>query len=82
MNSQENLKRSLGVNFTSGGQADILVWAPTANQVPAVSLTAPANGATFTAPATMTVSASATEGDGASMGNSRKFAGLAKVRRP
>jgi hypothetical protein len=34
------------------------------NQPPAVSLTAPANGATFTAPATITVSATASDGDG------------------
>ena len=35
-----------------------------ANQPPAVSLTAPANGATYTAPATITVSASAADTDG------------------
>jgi hypothetical protein len=34
------------------------------NQPPAVSLTAPANGATFTAPATVTVSATASDSDG------------------
>jgi len=34
------------------------------NQAPAVSLTAPANGATFTAPASITVSASASDADG------------------
>jgi regulation of enolase protein 1 (concanavalin A-like superfamily) len=34
------------------------------NQPPTVSLTAPANGATFTAPATVTVSASASDTDG------------------
>ena len=37
---------------------------PAANQTPTVSLTAPANGATFTAPATMTVSANASDSDG------------------
>src|SRR5204862_484060 len=35
-----------------------------ANQAPTVSLTAPANGATFTAPATITVSATAADADG------------------
>jgi hypothetical protein len=34
------------------------------NQAPAVSLTAPANGATFTAPASITVTASASDADG------------------
>jgi len=34
------------------------------NQAPAVSLTAPANGATFTAPASITVSATASDTDG------------------
>jgi hypothetical protein len=37
---------------------------PPANAPPAVSLTAPANGATFTAPATITVSATASDTDG------------------
>src|SRR5204862_1935832 len=35
-----------------------------ANQAPTVSLTAPANGATFTAPATITGSANASDSDG------------------
>ena len=34
------------------------------NQAPTVTLTAPANGATFTAPATITVSATASDSDG------------------
>jgi large repetitive protein len=38
--------------------------APTANQAPTVSLTAPANNATFTAPATINFAANATDGDG------------------
>ncbi|WP_207428062.1 malto-oligosyltrehalose trehalohydrolase [Pedobacter sp. SYSU D00535] len=33
MNQLNITKRSLGVNFTSGGQAEILVWAPKAKQV-------------------------------------------------
>jgi regulation of enolase protein 1 (concanavalin A-like superfamily) len=37
---------------------------PTANQPPAVTLTSPANGATFTAPATISLAASATDTDG------------------
>jgi Big-like domain-containing protein len=37
---------------------------PPSNQPPIVSLTAPANGATFTAPASMTVSATASDVDG------------------
>ena len=43
---------------------NVSVTAPTSNQPPAVSLTAPANGATFTAPATVTVSADASDSDG------------------
>ena len=43
---------------------NVSVTAPTSNQPPAVSLTAPANGATFTAPATITVSADASDSDG------------------
>src|SRR5258706_360976 len=35
------------------------------NQPPSVSMTAPANGATFTAPASVTISASASDSDGA-----------------
>jgi UDP-glucose 4-epimerase len=37
---------------------------PPANQAPAVSLTAPVNNATFTAPASITISADATDPDG------------------
>jgi regulation of enolase protein 1 (concanavalin A-like superfamily)/sulfur relay (sulfurtransferase) complex TusBCD TusD component (DsrE family) len=43
---------------------NVVVLAPGSNQPPSVSLTAPANGATFTAPATMTVSATASDTDG------------------
>jgi len=49
---------------TTGVIDNVAVTVPAANQVPAVSLTAPANGATFTAPATMTVSATASDSDG------------------
>ena len=49
---------------TTGVADNVAVTVPAANQVPAVSLTAPANGATFTAPATMTVSATASDSDG------------------
>lgn len=38
--------------------------APTANQAPTVSLTAPANNATFTAPATINLTANASDSDG------------------
>ncbi len=38
--------------------------APIANQQPAVNITAPANNASFTAPASMTISATATDADG------------------
>jgi hypothetical protein len=51
-----------GATTTSAART-ITVNAP-ANQPPAVSLTAPANGATFTAPANITVSANATDTDG------------------
>ncbi len=40
------------------------VSAPAANQSPTVSLTAPANNATFTAPATINLAANAADGDG------------------
>jgi len=51
-----------GATTTSAARS-ITVNSP-ANQPPAVSLTAPANGATFTAPASITVSASASDADG------------------
>jgi regulation of enolase protein 1 (concanavalin A-like superfamily) len=57
-----------GVNATLATTAvidNVTVTAATGNQPPSVSLTAPANGATFTAPATITVSASASDSDGA-----------------
>lgn len=38
---------------------------PTVNQLPTVSLTSPANGSIYTAPATVTLSASASDADGA-----------------
>ncbi len=47
---------------TSSATVSIVVNAP--NQPPAVSLTAPVNGATYTAPATVALSAAATDGDG------------------
>src|SRR5262245_47483364 len=48
---------------TSSATVSIRVDAP-ANQPPTATLTAPANGATFTAPATVTLSASASDSDG------------------
>src|SRR6185503_8903667 len=48
---------------TSAAARSIMVTG--SNQAPSVSLTAPANGATFTAPATITVSATASDTDGA-----------------
>ena len=48
---------------TTSAARTITVNAP-ANQPPAVSLTAPANGSTYTAPATITVSATASDTDG------------------
>jgi uncharacterized protein (DUF2141 family) len=50
-----------GASSTSAAST-ITVSAP--NQPPSVSLTSPANGATFSAPATITVSASASDTDG------------------
>jgi hypothetical protein len=47
---------------TTSAVRSITVTAP--NQAPTVSLSSPANGATFTAPATITVSASASDSDG------------------
>jgi hypothetical protein len=53
-------------NLLATGVFDtVLVSVPAANQPPVVSLSAPANGATFTAPATITVSATASDADGA-----------------
>jgi hypothetical protein len=43
---------------------NVVVQAPSANQPPSVSLTAPAHGATYTAPAAVTVSATASDTDG------------------
>jgi hypothetical protein len=43
---------------------NVTVTTPVPNQAPTVSLTAPANGATFTAPASITVSATASDTDG------------------
>ena len=39
-------------------------WAAPPNKVPTVSLTAPMNGATFGAPATISISANASDSDG------------------
>ena len=50
--------------LATGVLDSVLVTTPTPNQAPTVSLTSPANGATFTAPATITVSASASDADG------------------
>jgi regulation of enolase protein 1 (concanavalin A-like superfamily) len=55
--------RDNGSATTTSAARSITVTSAT-NQPPSVSLTAPANGATFTAPATMTVSATASDGDG------------------
>jgi regulation of enolase protein 1 (concanavalin A-like superfamily) len=49
------------VNATFDG---VVVQAPAANQPPNVALTAPANGATFTAPANITISATVSDTDG------------------
>jgi regulation of enolase protein 1 (concanavalin A-like superfamily) len=43
---------------------NVLVETPTGNQPPAVSLTSPANGATFTAPASIALAATASDVDG------------------
>ena len=43
---------------------NVLVTTPTANQPPTVSLTAPANGATFVAPASIDLTATASDEDG------------------
>ncbi|HXW04606.1 MAG TPA: Ig-like domain-containing protein [Vicinamibacterales bacterium] len=51
-----------GAARTSTGVSITVNTAP--NQLPSVSLTSPANGATFTAPATITVAASASDPDG------------------
>ena len=50
--------------LATGRFDNVLVGVPAANQPPTVALTAPANGATFTAPATIAVSATAGDTDG------------------
>src|SRR5205085_1358365 len=49
---------------TTTSAARTITVSGAANQPPTASLTAPANGATFTAPATITVSANASDTDG------------------
>jgi phosphatidylserine/phosphatidylglycerophosphate/cardiolipin synthase-like enzyme/uncharacterized protein (DUF2141 family) len=51
---------------------------PPANTPPTVTLTAPANGATFTAPATLTLTATASDSDG-TIANVQFFAGATLV---
>lgn len=51
---------------------------PPANQAPTVSLTSPTSGATFTAPASITVSANAADSDG-SIAKVEFFAGSTKI---
>ncbi|MER2998426.1 Ig-like domain-containing protein [Pontibacter populi] len=48
---------------TTSAKVDVLVNA-VANQLPVVSISAPVNGATFTAPATVAITANATDDDG------------------
>ena len=49
---------------TTSNAVTIVVNAPTVNQNPTVSLTSPANNATFTAPATISIAANAADSDG------------------
>jgi regulation of enolase protein 1 (concanavalin A-like superfamily) len=49
---------------TGSATSTIAVTAPSANQPPTVSLTAPANGATYASPATITLSATAFDPEG------------------
>jgi PKD repeat protein len=54
-----------GETFTDQGTADcVQVAPPEANQQPVATLTEPADGATFTAPAAITLSATASDADG------------------
>src|SRR5688500_19379398 len=48
---------------TTSADGTIPIYAP-ANQPPSAALTAPANGATFTAPASITIDATASDTDG------------------
>ena len=65
-----------GASTTSTARS-ITVTAPP-NQAPTVSLTEPANGATFTAPATISVSATASDTDG-SVANVEFYAGTTLI---
>jgi hypothetical protein len=55
---------SLGVSATSSPVTVTVAAATTTNNAPTVSLTSPANGASFTSPANITVTASASDSDG------------------
>jgi regulation of enolase protein 1 (concanavalin A-like superfamily) len=55
--------RSTGT-LATGTFSNVLVRTPSGNQAPSVSLTAPAAGATFTAPANIALTASASDSDG------------------
>jgi hypothetical protein len=50
--------------LATGVLDNVTVQVPAVNQLPTVSLTTPVNGATFTAPATVAVAASASDSDG------------------
>ncbi|MFL5731214.1 MAG: Ig-like domain-containing protein [Cytophagaceae bacterium] len=49
---------------TSAGVSIVVSNTPPANQAPSVSISAPANGASFTAPASVTITANASDADG------------------
>jgi regulation of enolase protein 1 (concanavalin A-like superfamily) len=64
--------------LATGVLDSVLVTTPAPNQAPTVSLTSPANGTTFIAPATITVSASASDADG-TIGKVDFFAGTTLI---
>ncbi|MBX9853628.1 MAG: carbohydrate-binding protein [Cytophagaceae bacterium] len=53
-----------GFNFNYIDVTAVSTPPPPANQAPAVAITSPANGASFTAPASVTINASASDADG------------------
>lgn len=63
LNKGNNLIRTTSIG-SNGGNIDHLLLAKPVNIYPVVSITAPANGANYTAPANITITANASDADG------------------